>query len=209
MSQVLPEGDKEEGEHVAEGGLPVRQLVVAGAAVLSSLALAGVIMRSSDGSFWEKVGSRSASILATARKAEARVAVAASASHAHGARAIASVSTTAPASRPVLPALSASSAEAVDPVDALRSCLLDKKTTTYSVASFITKSKKFAGCYLDECDNADMKLAECRLPAETFAECFEPFNRVNRDMLIKAEACTQRLQSLSVDKYIEKHAVAF
>ena len=180
-----------------------RQLAVAGAAVLSSLALAGVIMRSDDGRLWEKVGSRSTSSmgLATVRQAETRAAAAA----AGGERA---ASTSVPAMRPVLPALSADSTGA-DPVDALRSCLLDKKTTPYSVARFVTKSKKFAECYQDECDNADTKLPECRLPAETFSECFEPFDNINRGMLINAEACTQRLESLSVDKYIEKHALAF
>ena len=196
---------------MGERELPsARQLAVAGSAVLSSLALAGVIMRSDDGRLWEKVGSRSASSmgLATVRQAETRAAAAAAGSHAGGARAAVTASTSAPAMRPVLPALSADSSGA-DPVDALRSCLLDKKTTPYSVARFITKSKEFAECYQDECDNADMKLPQCRLPAETFAECFEPFDNINRGMLINAEACTQRLQSLSVDKYIEKHALAF
>ena len=99
--------------------------------------------------------------------------------------------------------------EQSDPLEALRACLLDKKMTTYNVASVITKSRDYSRCFEDECNNADMEVETCKLSVQSFGECFSPFDNINEELLIGVEACTQRLGRLSVDKYIEKNAAAF
>jgi hypothetical protein len=187
------------------------------AAAAASLALAVAIGRSSDGRLWERVrGSRTWS-LAQARTrgtgggaAGALARADASGRGAHAGGPAGETTHTSPASnRLALPALSAAGVGA-DPVQSLRQCLLDKRqASTYEVASLVSKSKQFADCWQDECDNADMQPEDCRLTVEAFSECWQPFNGVSIDTLIEAEACTQRLQSLSVDKYIQKYAPAF
>ena len=97
-----------------------------------------------------------------------------------------------------------------DAVQALRGCLLDQKMRTYDVASLVTKSKLYSACLQKECDDADMpRVEDCQLSVQAFGECFAPFDDISRASLIGAEACTQKLQGLSVDKYIQKHVTSF
>jgi len=110
--------------------------------------------------------------------------------------------------KPALNLISTAAASA-DAVQDLRKCMLDKKTSTYNVASLITRSRTFAVCWLDECELADMHPDACKLPVQAFGECFAPFNTINPSLLIEAEACSQRLQNLSLDKYIQKFVPSF
>jgi len=105
--------------------------------------------------------------------------------------------------------LISTAASSVDAVQDLRKCMLDKKTSTYNVASLITRSRTFAVCWLDECELVDMHIDACKLPVQAFGECFAPFNTITSSLLIEAEACSQRLQNLPLDKYIQKFGPSF
>jgi len=163
-----------------------------GVGAAASLALAAAIAHSSDDRLWERVRSRSLAQV--------------------GAKSLTDVvrGGGAPENESQdhikLPALSTARVGA-DPVQSLRMCLLDKGNI--NVKSVISKSKLFASCWQEECDNDDLGPEACRLSVQSFGECWEPFNDIHIDTLIETEACTQRLQSLSVDKFIEKHAAAF
>jgi hypothetical protein len=175
-------------------------------AAAASLTLAVAIGHSSDDRLWERVRSRSLAQVG-AQSLTHVVGGTGAAGRRHGGGAPENASH---AHRKLqLPALSAARVDA-DPVQSLRMCLLDKgKMNGEQGEGVIGKSKLFASCWQEECDNEDLGPEICRLSVQSFGECWEPFNDMRVDTLIETEACTQRLQSLSVDKYIEKHAAAF
>ena len=140
-------------------------------------------------------------MLTVARLAEARQA---------GARAVRATVAVAEGGDISLSAAAVGGQASSDPVQALRGCLLDRKMRTYDVASLVTKSKLYSACLQKECDDADMpRVEDCQLSVQAFGECFAPFDDISRASLIGAEACTQKLQGLSVDKYIQKHVTSF
>ena len=175
-----------------------------GVAAAASLALAVAIGHSSDNRLWERVWSRSLAQVGAQSRTNVDSGAAGrgqgggapeNASHVHR--------------KLALPVLSAARVDA-DPVQSLRMCLLDKgKMNGERGEGVIGKCKLFASCWQEECDNEDLGPETCRLSVQSFGECWEPFNDMHIDTLIETEACTQRLQSLSVDQYIEKHAAAF
>jgi hypothetical protein len=46
-------------------------------------------------------------------------------------------------------------------------------------------------------------------PFQAFGECFQPLDSIGKVTLIDAESCSQRLQALAFDKYLEKFATSF
>jgi len=44
---------------------------------------------------------------------------------------------------------------------------------------------------------------------QAFGECFQPLDSIGKVTLIDAESCSQRLQALALDKYLEKFATSF
>ena len=186
-------------------GLSWRVAAAGVAAVCVALAIG-----SSDrglGAPWQRLAERRSrwestrSMLAVARLAEARQA---------GARAVRATVAVAEGGDISLSAAAVGGQASSDPVQALRGCLLDRKMRTYDVASLVTKSKLYSACLQKECDDADMpRVEDCQLSVQAFGECFAPFDDISRASLIGAEACTQKLQGLSVDKYIQKHVTSF